>query len=52
MIRGDGEVGENVMVNVKMIVDILYLVMGVFDVLEVWGEVYMFYVDFEVLNVC
>ena len=49
--RGDGEVGENVTANAKMIDNIPQVIDGAPDVLEVRGEVYMSHADFAALNV-
>lgn len=48
--RGDGETGENVTANAKMIASIPQQLEGVPDVLEVRGEVYMSHADFAALN--
>ncbi|WP_394197894.1 NAD-dependent DNA ligase LigA [Litoreibacter albidus] len=48
--RGDGEVGENVTANAKMIANIPQQISGAPDVLEVRGEVYMSHADFAALN--
>jgi DNA ligase (NAD+) len=49
--RGDGEVGENVTANAKMVASIPQTLSGAPDVLEVRGEVYMSHADFAALNV-
>ena len=48
--RGDGETGENVTQNARMIADIPHVLQGAPDVLEVRGEVYMNHADFAALN--
>lgn len=48
--RGDGEVGENVTENAKVIADIPHRIDTDFAVLEVRGEVYMTHADFAALN--
>lgn len=48
--RGDGRVGENVTLNAKTIPDIPHLIAEAPEVLEVRGEVYMGWDDFEALN--
>lgn len=48
--RGDGEVGENVTANARLIADIPHQLSGAPGVLEVRGEVYMSHVDFAALN--
>lgn len=48
--RGDGEVGENVTANARLITDIPQELTGAPDVLEVRGEVYMSHADFAALN--
>jgi len=48
--RGDGEVGENVTPNAKMIADVPHEIDGAPQVLEVRGEVYMSHADFQALN--
>ena len=48
--RGDGEVGENVTANAKMIPEIPQVLDGAPDVLEVRGEVYMSHADFQATN--
>lgn len=48
--RGDGEVGENVTANARMIDDIPQILDGAPEVLEVRGEVYMSHADFAALN--
>ncbi|NNK79473.1 MAG: NAD-dependent DNA ligase LigA [Litoreibacter sp.] len=48
--RGDGEVGENVTANARMIASIPQVLENAPDVLEVRGEVYMSHADFEALN--
>lgn len=49
--RGDGQVGENVTANARVISDIPQELSGeVPEVLEVRGEVYMSHADFEALN--
>ena len=48
--RGDGEVGENVTNNAKVISDVPHRLTGAPDVLEVRGEVYMGHADFAALN--
>lgn len=52
VIRGDGSIGEDVIVNLCEISDIFKCLYGKdwLDVLEVCGEVYMVCVDFEVYN--
>ncbi|MBV1863320.1 MAG: NAD-dependent DNA ligase LigA [Rhodobacteraceae bacterium] len=49
--RGDGETGENVTNNARMISDIPKTLIGAPEVLEVRGEVYMGHADFAALNV-
>src|SRR5690554_3728658 len=49
--RGDGQIGEDVTANVRMIADIPQeLPEGAFDVFEIRGEVYMAKSDFAGLN--
>lgn len=48
--RGDGETGENVTANARMIADVPQVLQGAPDVLEVRGEVYMRHADFAALN--
>ncbi|MCP5076063.1 MAG: NAD-dependent DNA ligase LigA [Rhodobacteraceae bacterium] len=48
--RGDGETGENVTANARMIADIPEVLNGAPEVLEVRGEVYMNHADFAELN--
>ena len=48
--RGDGEVGENVTINARMIGDIPQILANAPDLLEVRGEVYMSHADFAALN--
>lgn len=48
--RGDGEEGENVTANARMIADIPQRLTGAPARLEVRGEVYMSHADFEALN--
>ncbi|MCP5088479.1 MAG: NAD-dependent DNA ligase LigA [Rhodobacteraceae bacterium] len=48
--RGDGETGENVTQNARMIADIPKSLNGASEVLEVRGEVYMSHADFADLN--
>ena len=49
--RGDGQVGENVTANARVVADIPRVLAGDFpDVLEVRGEVYMTHRDFLALN--
>ncbi len=48
--RGDGETGENVTANARMIADIPQSLIGAPDILEVRGEVYMSAEDFQALN--
>ena len=48
--RGDGETGENVTANAKMIKDLPQVLQNAPDVLEVRGEVYMSHADFTALN--
>ena len=48
--RGDGEVGENVTANARMIASIPQHLSGAPEILEVRGEVYMSHADFEALN--
>ncbi|QPM89516.1 NAD-dependent DNA ligase LigA [Pseudooceanicola algae] len=48
--RGDGEVGENVTANARMIEDIPQRIAGAPARMEVRGEVYMSHADFEALN--
>ena len=48
--RGDGEVGENVTANARVVADIPERLAGAPDLLEVRGEVYMAHADFAALN--
>ncbi len=48
--RGDGETGENVTLNARMIADIPQVLEDAPEVLEVRGEVYMSHADFAALN--
>ena len=48
--RGDGEVGENVLANAKVISDIPHTLTDVPAIFEVRGEVYMSTADFAALN--
>ena len=48
--RGDGEVGENVTANARMVSDIPQQLADAPEVLEVRGEVYMSHADFDRLN--
>lgn len=48
--RGDGETGENVTANARMIASIPQSLTGAPDVLEIRGEVYMSRSDFQALN--
>lgn len=48
--RGDGEVGENVTANARMIASIPQTLRNAPAVLEVRGEVYMSHADFAALN--
>ena len=48
--RGDGETGENVTANARMIKDIPQQITGAPDVFEIRGEVYMSHADFTALN--
>jgi DNA ligase, NAD-dependent len=49
--RGDGQVGENVTANARVVADIPQVLAGNFpDVLEVRGEIYMTHRDFLALN--
>ncbi|WP_120635409.1 NAD-dependent DNA ligase LigA [Ruegeria sp. EL01] len=48
--RGDGEVGENVTANARMVSDIPQQIENAPEILEVRGEVYMSHEDFERLN--
>ncbi len=48
--RGDGETGENVTANARMIGSIPQSLTGAPDVLEIRGEVYMSRSDFQALN--
>ena len=48
--RGDGETGENVTANARMIKDVPQRLQGAPEVLEVRGEVYMRHADFAALN--
>ncbi|EPX79096.1 NAD-dependent DNA ligase LigA [Litoreibacter arenae] len=48
--RGDGETGENVTANAKMVASIPQRLEDAPDVLEVRGEVYMSHADFAALN--
>ncbi|MFY0691527.1 MAG: NAD-dependent DNA ligase LigA [Paracoccaceae bacterium] len=48
--RGDGEVGENVTANARMIASIPQTLENAPEVLEVRGEVYMSHADFASLN--
>ncbi len=48
--RGDGETGENVTANARMIDSIPQQLQAVPELLEVRGEVYMSHADFENLN--
>lgn len=48
--RGDGEVGENVTANAKVIDDIPQSLKNAAQIVEIRGEVYMSHADFEALN--
>lgn len=48
--RGDGEVGEEVTANARLVKGIPHQISGAPDLLEVRGEVYMTHADFEALN--
>ena len=48
--RGDGETGENVTANARMVADIPTTIKDAPDVLDVRGEVYMSHADFAALN--
>lgn len=48
--RGDGEIGENVTANAKVITDIPQVLHDAPKVLEVRGEIYMAHSDFGALN--
>lgn len=48
--RGDGEVGENVTNNARVIPSIPQVLEDVPEILEVRGEIYMNHSDFEMLN--
>ncbi|WP_406644469.1 NAD-dependent DNA ligase LigA [Aliisedimentitalea scapharcae] len=48
--RGDGETGENVTANARMIQGLPQTIQGAPDLLEVRGEVYMSHADFADLN--
>ena len=48
--RGDGEVGENVLANARVISDIPHTLTSVPAIFEVRGEVYMSTADFAALN--
>ncbi len=48
--RGDGETGENVTANARVIADIPQVLQDVTGVIEVRGEVYMSHADFAALN--
>lgn len=48
--RGDGAIGENVTANALTIADIPKKLRGAPEILEVRGEVYMSWTDFEALN--
>ncbi len=49
--RGDGEIGENILKNVKVIIDFPKQIKGnIPEVLEIRGEIYMDKNDFVVLN--
>ena len=48
--RGDGQIGENVTANARLIKDVPSVISNAPDVLEVRGEVYMTHEDFAALN--
>ncbi len=48
--RGDGQIGENVTENARMIADIPQQLEGAPQILEIRGEVYMSHSDFQALN--
>jgi len=49
--RGDGQIGENVTANARVISDIPQSIPSGAGVIEVRGEVYMSHADFEALNI-